>query len=46
MPDANRGYLAFDWLTMGQLLSLPMIVVGAWMMAHALRRNLPSGNYR
>ena len=28
MPDAHIGYLAFDWLTMGQLLSLPMIAVG------------------
>lgn len=27
-PDAQLGYLAFDWLTMGQLLSIPMIVVG------------------
>jgi len=28
MPDSHLGYLAFDWLTMGQLLSLPMMVVG------------------
>ena len=27
-PDAHIGYLAFDWLTMGQLLSLPMILAG------------------
>jgi phosphatidylglycerol:prolipoprotein diacylglycerol transferase len=46
VPDANRGYLAFDWLTMGQLLSLPMIVAGLWMLALAYRRKLPSGNYR
>ncbi|HSG66163.1 MAG TPA: prolipoprotein diacylglyceryl transferase, partial [Gammaproteobacteria bacterium] len=26
-PDAN-GYLAFGWLTMGQLLSAPMILIG------------------
>ena len=26
VPDANRGYLLFDWVTMGQMLSLPMIV--------------------
>jgi prolipoprotein diacylglyceryltransferase len=31
---------------MGQLLSLPMIVVGAWMLAYAYRNNTPSGNYR
>jgi phosphatidylglycerol:prolipoprotein diacylglycerol transferase len=27
-PDANLNFIAFDWLTMGQLLSLPMIIVG------------------
>ena len=28
VPDSHIGYLAFEWLTMGQLLSLPMILVG------------------
>ncbi len=28
VPDAHIGYLAFDWLTMGQVLSLPMLVAG------------------
>ncbi len=27
-PDAHIGYLAFDWFTMGQLLTLPMIIAG------------------
>ncbi len=27
-PDLHLGFLAFDWLTMGQLLSLPMIALG------------------
>lgn len=27
-PDAQLGYLALDWLTMGQVLSAPMIVAG------------------
>jgi len=27
-PDANIGYLAWNWLTMGQLLSLPLIMLG------------------
>jgi prolipoprotein diacylglyceryltransferase len=45
VPDANRGYLLFDWLTMGQILSLPMIVAGLWMIAVAYRRHQPSGNY-
>ena len=31
-PDEHLGFLAFDWLTMGQLLSMPMIVLGALFM--------------
>lgn len=27
-PDRHLGYIAFDWMTMGQLLTLPMIAVG------------------
>jgi phosphatidylglycerol:prolipoprotein diacylglycerol transferase len=37
-PDAQIGYLAFDWLTMGHVLSLPMIVLGAAFLIHAYRR--------
>lgn len=37
-PDAHIGYLAFGWLTMGQALSIPMIVFGAWLMWWAYRR--------
>jgi phosphatidylglycerol:prolipoprotein diacylglycerol transferase len=36
-PDAHLGYLAFGWLTMGQLLSLPMILIGAALMAWGYR---------
>jgi len=45
VPDANRGYLFLDWVTMGQILSFPMIVAGLCMLALAYRRNQPSGNY-
>jgi phosphatidylglycerol:prolipoprotein diacylglycerol transferase len=38
MPDAHVGYLAFDWLTMGQLLSLPMVVFGVLLLALAYRK--------
>lgn len=37
-PDAHLGYLAFDWLTMGQVLSLPLIAVGLLLLALAYRR--------
>lgn len=28
IPDQHLGFIAFDWLTMGQVLSLPMIIFG------------------
>ncbi len=37
VPDAHIGYLAFDWLTMGQVLSAPMIIAGALLMWLAYR---------
>lgn len=46
IPDENRGYLLFDWVTMGQILSTPMILVGIALLVIAYRRNEPSGNYR
>lgn len=45
VPDENRGYLWLDWLTMGQILSAPMIVIGLYLLIRAWRRNEPSGNY-
>jgi phosphatidylglycerol:prolipoprotein diacylglycerol transferase len=44
LPDANIGYLVGDWLTMGMLLTIPMILAGAIMMTFAYRRDQPSGN--
>ena len=44
VPDWNRGYLLFDWVTMGQILSTPMILGGIVLLAIAYRRNEPSGN--
>ncbi|MEI6055643.1 MAG: prolipoprotein diacylglyceryl transferase [Lentisphaerota bacterium] len=32
LPDAQLGYLAFNWLTMGQILSLPMILCGVFFI--------------
>ena len=39
MPDAQLGYLAFGWLTMGQALSVPMILAGLGLMAWAYKSN-------
>jgi phosphatidylglycerol---prolipoprotein diacylglyceryl transferase len=38
MPDAQLGYLALDWVTMGQILSTPMIIVGATMFHWANKK--------
>jgi phosphatidylglycerol:prolipoprotein diacylglycerol transferase len=37
-PDEHIGFLAFDWLTMGHLLSFPMILVGLAFFIYAYRR--------
>ncbi len=38
-PDAHIGFVALDWLTMGQLLSIPMVLAGIFLL---LRRREPS----
>ena len=38
LPDAHLGYLAFGWLTMGQLLTLPMLAAGLLLLWLAHRR--------
>lgn len=39
MPDAQIGYLAFGWLTMGQVLSLPLIALGLyWLLLWSRRQ--------
>ena len=38
-PDANLGFLA-GVITMGQLLSLPMVALGAWLMLRTRRASL------
>ena len=44
LPDANIGYLVGDWLTMGMLLTTPMILIGLVLLVYAYRRAQPSGN--
>jgi len=31
-PDLQLGFIAFDWLTMGQILSLPLIAIGLFLL--------------
>jgi phosphatidylglycerol---prolipoprotein diacylglyceryl transferase len=45
VPDEHLSYLAGGWVTMGMLLSLPMLLIGITLMYMAYRRREPSGNY-
>jgi phosphatidylglycerol---prolipoprotein diacylglyceryl transferase len=38
MPDAHLGYLALDWLTMGQILSTPMMIIGGLLVYFAYQK--------
>jgi len=38
VPDPQLGYLAWGWLTMGQIQSLPLVLIGVvllWMSRNA-----------
>lgn len=35
VPDPQLGYLAFGWVTMGQVLSLPMVLLGLALLWYA-----------
>jgi len=42
-PDAHMGesgFIAMQWLTMGMILSLPMILLGAFLVQRAYAKNL------
>lgn len=40
-PDVQLGYLWGGWLTMGQVLSLPLILVGIALLVYAYKTKLP-----
>ncbi|MGH8144442.1 MAG: prolipoprotein diacylglyceryl transferase [Steroidobacteraceae bacterium] len=44
-PDVGIGYIAFGWLTMGQILSLPMLLGGILLLWAAYHYRARSGNY-
>ena len=39
LPDAQIGYLFGGWLTMGMVLSLPILIAGIALVVYASRRN-------
>lgn len=43
-PDQQIGFVAFGWMTKGQLLSLPMMILGIGLWAFAYRRNRSCSN--
>lgn len=40
-PDADKGFILFDWMTMGQILTTPMILGGLVLLLVAYRKQLP-----
>jgi phosphatidylglycerol:prolipoprotein diacylglycerol transferase len=38
LPDPHIGYLAFGWLTMGMLLSAPLVVVGIILLLYSYNK--------
>lgn len=38
-PDGHIGFVALNWLTMGQILSLPMILLGVFLLFLAYGKN-------
>ena len=38
-PDAHIGFIAFAWLTMGQILSAPMVLAGTGLVWWAYKHN-------
>jgi phosphatidylglycerol:prolipoprotein diacylglycerol transferase len=45
VPDAQLGYLLGGVITMGQLLSLPLVIAGLALIIFARRRNQPQRIY-
>ena len=39
MPDPQLGYLFGGWLTMGMVLSSPMLLIGGWAMLTARQKS-------
>lgn len=37
-PDRHLGFLAGGWVTMGMVLSMPMLIAGLWLASRALKR--------
>ena len=38
-PDAHIGYVAFDSMSMGQVLCIPMIIAGVIILIYSRKKN-------
>ena len=43
LPDPHLGFVAFGWLTMGQLLTLPMLIAGLALVVWSMRQPVDRG---
>ncbi|WP_291427176.1 prolipoprotein diacylglyceryl transferase family protein, partial [Deinococcus sp.] len=43
-PDADQGFIWLGWMTKGQILTIPMLVIGLWMLWYAYKRRLYDWN--
>jgi len=41
-PDAHLGFIAFNWMTMGQLLSIPLVIMGIVLIKLAYKKQKPA----
>ncbi|MCG6624161.1 prolipoprotein diacylglyceryl transferase [Acinetobacter baumannii] len=39
-PDADQGFILFGWMTKGQILTVPMLLIGLWMMWYAYQKKI------
>ena len=46
LPDAHIGYLALEWVTMGQLLTVPMILAGIGLLLWSYKQATPQASTR
>lgn len=45
-PDREQGFLAFGWLTMGQALSIPLILIGFYLLLAARCKGRKEGGIK
>jgi phosphatidylglycerol---prolipoprotein diacylglyceryl transferase len=45
-PDLHIGFVAGNWVTLGQVLSLPMVLIGGAFLAYSYRQNQQGATHR